>query len=227
MLRLDLNSPLPDSQVCPLDHVLCRDRGCPSRDTGTATRHQTRPGLAHGVLGEPESGERGWEEPGGPRGARTSVAHGPQSGCRPSLGEGWGAGRGWRGRLSTRPLCVCLPSLPLSLPLPAFSLPPHPLLGNCSSEAPQSPSSPSRVDPKAPEDTHQRVDSQATFSGVFFLGGARPRGPPPRCSAQSQRPPSSRARKSRAPNPPQTKPSNSQGSHGNLRFIFSPTLTLT
>lgn len=71
----------------------------------------------------------------------------------------------------------------------------------------------------------EAADLPATFSRGW--GWERCPGGPSQVLCQPQRPPSSRARKSRAPNPPQTKPSNSQGSYGNPRFIFSPSLTLT
>lgn len=173
-----MNSHLPDSQASPLDHVLCSKRGARAGH-GHCHRHGTRRVGTRG-RGEPTSGERGWEEPGGPG---WQDQRGPWSteGVQAQPGRGLGA-QEEGGELGTHPLYVCLPSLPplISLPSCLYFLPPHPLLGNGSSEAPQSPSSPSRVDPKAPKDTHRRADSQAPVSGVFFWGGAaRPWGPLP------------------------------------------------
>lgn len=152
-------------------------------------------------------------------------SHDPGTHAGPGL-RGAGRGRSGPGLANPDPLCLPAPLLPsfyLSLPAYIFSLSTsflEPSLGRLYRAQ-----SPFRGDPHAPQDAQQRADTRATLGGSGGWGEAL--GAPPRCSVKPQRQPSSRARKSRAPNPPQTKPSNTQGSYGNPRFIFSPTLTLT
>lgn len=165
------------------------------------------------------------------------MARGPQKGCA-SPGRRLRGRRKWEGRprpalrqRDSKPLpCLCLPALPPSLyrSLPAFTFSlSTPFLETSLQRLCTAPVPFMGQVPTPRRTPIGELTPRPLRRGWWWGEVVRPWGPLPGPLRSHKGLPRCRARKSRAPNPPQTEPSNSQGSYGNPRFIFSPTLTLT